>query len=994
MPTVDGDFVRTAEWRRIREFAAAAGGRAAHSAFVVAGEAGAGKSTLWRAALAAAASNGIRVLRSEPSAIEADAPFAGLADLLATELPGMTADIPPECREALEVALLLRPSGPAAPAAHAIGLAVLAALDSLILKGPVLLAVDDAQWLDAGSLEALGFALRRLAQGPLSLLVAARTEAPADPRTVGTPAPSRDWRGLLTTIAEPSEVMLAPLDAAQVQRLLPTTATAAQVQLVATQSRGNPFWALELWPDIAAAPQATSGDTVTPSARLVAGRLQRSLPPPAVAALAVVAAAERIVEGDAVAVMRLEGIADPAAALKAAIRAGAVIESGGRLSAAHPLIGDAAVEAVPPVRRAALYRRVAEASASLERRAQFTALAAAAIGAMPDPEVANALEQAAEAASGRAATVTAGKFAVQAVEFTPESDAAALVRRRIRAGELLFLASDLTGARVQLEALDLDSLPTVDLERVLPLLADVVEYVGEQAAATSMIMHALETAGDDSRRRALVLSLASDVSYGIQGRRRESALEAIRCAETAGRTADRSLHRALVNLVVERAIVGEGVDAKLLEQAEHVELRVPGGVQLYDTADRHRGTRYLNAEDLDAARPALLRCIARARDSGEDLVLAVFLSYLARTEQLAGDYAKAAMIVAEVSALEAAYDLPPSPSTLHARCAMLIAAGDTGEALRLAEAYFPDNEGQQLAMRFTGACLRGNASWWAGDITAAMCQLALAGRYADELGLRDPGVRGQVDHLLAEAYVATRRIAEAARISAWLREFGTRMDRPAQIGHAWRIDALAAAASGDLHAAVLCARAAVAAHEQSPLRPELARSLLVLGRIERRRRNRPASRAALQRSWDLALAIGHGPLLAQVEDELGRTSTVRPQSGTALTDAEQRVAEHIAKGATSREAAAALFISPRTVETHIASIYRKLGVQSRLELRRALTGQQTLRHDISSSRSRSFSGCCHTRARSKLEASGQDADHSPEAGADAPSHRFRWSCPP
>jgi len=939
MPAAGGDFVRSAEWRHIREFVTAAKGRAAPSAYVVSGEAGAGKSTLWRAAVTAAAGNGIRVLRSEPSAIEADAPFAGLADLLAAELPEVAADISPECREALEVALLLRPAGPAAPVAHAIGLAVRTVLDSLLQRGPVLLAVDDAQWLDAGSLEALGFALRRLPQGPLSLLVAARTEAPADPRTVGAPAPSLDWRGLLATIAEPAEVMLAPLDAAQVQRLLPTTATAAQAQLVAAQSRGNPFWALELWPAIAAAPSASAGDTATPSPSLVAARFQRSLPPPAVAALAVVAAAERIGEGDAAAIMRREGIADPAAALAAAIRAGAVIKSGGRLSAAHPLIGVAAVEAVPPVRRAALYRRVAEASASLERRAQFAALASAAIGAVPDPEVANALEQAAEAASGRAATATAGKFAKEAVTFTPESDTRALVRRRIRAGELLFLASDLTGARAHLEALDLGSLATADLERALPLLADVVEYLGGQAAATAMITRALETAGNEHRRRALVLSLASDVSYGIQGRRRESAVEAIRCAEIAGQAADRSLHRALVNLVVEKAIAGEGVDAGLLDQAARVELRVPG-VQLHDTADRHRGTRYLNAENLDAARPALLRCVARARESGEDLVLAVFLSYLARTEQLAGDYAKAAAIVAEVSALEAAYDLPPSPATLQARCEWLIAAGDTAEALRLAEDHFPDDESQQLAVRFAGAFLRGHATWWAGDVAATVRQLEVAERYADELGLRDPAARGQIDHLLGEAYVATGQIAEAARISAWLREFGTRMNRPAQIGNACRIDALAAAANGDLHTAELCARAAVAAHEQSPLRPELARSLLVLGRIERRRRNRPASRAALQRSWDLALAIGHGPLLDQVADELGRTTTIRPQQvRTALTDAEQRVAEHIAKGATSREAAAELFISPRTVETHIASIYRKLGVQSRLELRRALTGQ-------------------------------------------------------
>jgi DNA-binding CsgD family transcriptional regulator len=993
MPAISGNFVRSTEWRRIREFAAGAKGRAAPAALVVAGEAGAGKSTLWRAAVNAAADSGAWVLRSEPSAIEADAPFAGLADLLAADLPGVAADIPAECLEALEVALLLRPAGAAAPAAHAIGQAVLAALDSLIRREPVLVAVDDAQWLDAGSLEALGFALRQLTKGPLSLLIAARTEAAADPRTVGTPAPSRDWQGLLTAVTDSAEVVLAPLDTAQVQRLLPA-ATVAQAQLVANQSRGNPFWALELWPDIAAAPPAASEDTATPTPRLVAGRFRRSLPPPAFAALAVVAAAERIDVGDAVTVMRLEGIADPEAALEAAIQAGAVIKSGGRLIPAHPLIGVAAVEEVPPVRRAALYRRVAETSVSLERRAQFTARAAAAIGAMPDPEVADVLEQAAEAASGRAATAIAGKFARQAVEFTPESDAAALVRRRIRAGELLFLASDLKGARDQLEALDLDSLATADVERVLPLLADAVDYVGGHTAVTAMITRALKTASNDDRRRALVCSLASDISYGIPGRRRESAVEAIRCAEAAGRIADRSLHRALVNLMIEKLIAGEGVDAGLLGRAEDVERRVPG-VQLHDTADRHRGTRYLDVEDLDAARSALLRCIARARKSGENLVLAIFLSYLARTEQLAGDYQQTAALLAEVSTVEATYDLPPCPSTLVPRYEVLLWAGETAEALRLADDHFPDDEGRHLGTRFKGACLRGKAHWWAGDIPAAVRHLELAARYADELGWRDPGIRLQIDHLLAEACLATGQTAEAARISAWLREFGTRMNRPAQTGYADRIDALAAAAGGDLDAAAACARAAVAAHAQTPLRLELVRSLLVLGRIERRRRDRPAARAALQQSWDLARTIGHRPLLTQVEDELARTTTVRPrQQSSALTDAEQRVAEQIATGATSREVAAKLFISPRTVETHISSIYRKLGVQSRLELRRHLAELQPLsgvfrhRHRL-----RSFPGCRRTGPPPTLRTSGQDINLSLEAGTYPPC-RFRRSCPP
>jgi DNA-binding CsgD family transcriptional regulator len=130
---------------------------------------------------------------------------------------------------------------------------------------------------------------------------------------------------------------------------------------------------------------------------------------------------------------------------------------------------------------------------------------------------------------------------------------------------------------------------------------------------------------------------------------------------------------------------------------------------------------------------------------------------------------------------------------------------------------------------------------------------------------------------------------------------------------------------------------AVAEHGRSPLRPELARSLLVLGRIERRRRARGESRTALRRASELATQMGHRPLLAQIQHELPRVAAAR--AGTELTDAERRVADQIASGATNREAAAALFISVRTVETHVASIYRKLGVRRRSELRRALSGR-------------------------------------------------------
>ena len=111
----------------------------------------------------------------------------------------------------------------------------------------------------------------------------------------------------------------------------------------------------------------------------------------------------------------------------------------------------------------------------------------------------------------------------------------------------------------------------------------------------------------------------------------------------------------------------------------------------------------------------------------------------------------------------------------------------------------------------------------------------------------------------------------------------------------------------------------------------------MLGRIERRRKARRQSRDALRRARELAAEMGHRPLLAEIERELPRVAAAR--SGTELTATEQRVADLIAAGATNRDAAAALFVSVRTVETHVASIYRKLGVRTRAELARRLPAQ-------------------------------------------------------
>ena len=571
---------------------------------------------------------------------------------------------------------------------------------------------------------------------------------------------------------------------------------------------------------------------------------------------------------------------------------------------------------------------------------------------------------------------------MQALQFTPPRDTAALVRRRIRAGELLYLAGEVEQSLAPLQALDIGSLATEDLERALPLLVDNTDLVHGHTAATAIVTNATGAAGSDPRRRAIALALASDWVYGVGGGRRAAATEAISCAEAAGPAAVPALHRALVNLAVakvfaaegldtglldragrleaglpalrlhdtadlHRALLnllvarcrrGEGLDTELLERAERLEAALPAA-PLHDTADLYRGLWSRYTEDLDTARAALRRCVARARDVGEDWALAMFLSYLAATEELAGDYAAATVALQQADDVAAWHDWPqPPPECLEPRCELLIATGRLDRALGLADERFPDDEGSPETARFFGALVRGKISTWRGDTAAAVEYLERAASWADENDRMDPGVRYRLDPLLAQAYVLEGRRQDADRIAAWLREFGERLDRPALIGDAARIDAMAAAVAGDLDAAAESARAAVAAYERSPLRPELARSLLTLGRIERRRKARRQSRTALRRALDLATEMGHQPLLAAIEDELPRTAAER--SGTELTAAEQRVADQIASGATSREAAAALFISVRTVETHVGSIYRKLGVRTRTELRRALSSTQ------------------------------------------------------
>jgi hypothetical protein len=152
---------------------------------------------------------------------------------------------------------------------------------------------------------------------------------------------------------------------------------------------------------------------------------------------------------------------------------------------------------------------------------------------------------------------------------------------------------------------------------------------------------------------------------------------------------------------VAKVFAAEGLDTGLLDRAERLEAELPT-LRLHDTADLHRGLWSWFTDDLDAARAALRRSIARAREAGEDWALSLFLCYLAAAEELAGEY-WAATAALEEAGQAAGYDWRPSPWHVEPRCELLIAAGNLDEAVSLADESLPDDESQPLSTRCLGA---------------------------------------------------------------------------------------------------------------------------------------------------------------------------------------------------------------------------------------------------------------------------------------------------
>ena len=877
-------------------------------ALVVRGEPGVGKTVLLDYLAGGATSSGCRVVRATGVQSEMELAFAGLHQLCAPMLDHAES-LPGPQREALRTAFGLS-AGPV-PDRFLVGLAVLGLLSETAAERPLVCVVDDQQWLDRASAQALGFAARRLAADPVGLVFAAR-------------APGKDVAGLPELVVEGlaeddarellESVLTGPLDARVRDRLIADT-------------HGNPLALLELPRGLTPA-QLTGGFGVS-SAVPLDGRIEESFGrqletlPAQTRLLVQLAAADP--SGDPVLVWRAAGrLAIGAEAAGPAAAAG-LAEFGARVRFRHPLVRSAAYRSASVQTRQQLHGALAEVTdpaVDPDRRAWHRAQAAPG----PDEEVAAELEQSAGRAQRRGGLAAAAAFLERSAGLTV--DPARRAQRALAAAQ----------AKQQAGALDA-ALGLLAMAQAGPL--------DELQRARGDLLRAQIVFASSHGRDAppLMLSAAKHLETLDVGLARETYLEAFTAALFVGRLSP---------------AVGDVAKAARKAPAPRAPARAPDllldGLALLVTEGYAAGTPALRrallafrGQDTSAeeglswlwlaGRAAMAvwddetwhiltsRHIKLAREAGalSELPLAVRSRILLHAH--AGELAEGAALIAEAQAVADA-----TGSQLGPYGALGVAAwrGREAEATELIQASMDGvtsrGEGRGVTSQYAAAVLYNGL----GRYDQALAAAGLACEYDDV------GVLGWSLTELVEAAVRSRQPGRASdalqRLSETTRASGT--------DWALGTEARSRALLSEGETAESCYREAIERLGRTRMRPALARARLLYGEWLRHQNRLRDARAELRTAHDLFTTMGIEAFAERARRELLATGdTVRkPTAGTVseLTAQEAYIAGLAVDGRTNAEIGAQLFLSTRTVEWHLSKVYTKLGVGSRRELRRAL----------------------------------------------------------
>ncbi len=872
---------------------------------VLAGEPGIGKTALVDQAAALAEDAGMRVLRARGIESEARVPFAGLLELLRPAL-GSLDRIPRPQAAALEGALALRPAS--AQDRFAVGAATLSLLAAFAEDAPLAALVDDAHWLDGSSADALLFAVRRFVADPIGVVLAVRTDE--SPLVEAARLPTIELGGL------DREAAAALVGAASADRLYAATG-------------GNPLALLELAPEAARFADIPL-DTPAPVVSSVAhGFVRRAaaLPEETQRALLLAAASDT---GELGALER--AVPGSAASLGSAEDSGLVVIRDGRVDFRHPLARSAVYGAASAGERRAAHRALAGAlpDRDLDRRAWHLALAAGG----PDAAASSALEQAGSRARARSA------YAVAAAAF---ERAAALTPDESRPGRLLYAAADaawLAGnADNAVRLLDRAAASDGDVELeigVEHLRGQIATRRGPIDEARRILADAAERAADaDPEQAVVMLAEATNASF-YAGDANGMLRSATRAAELAARAGGRAQVLAALAHGMALVFAGEGeAGARLIRD---------GVVQLEASAEL-RDDPYLVVwaalgplwlREAEVGRGLYEHALALVRSRTAIGALPELLVHLARDWATTDQWAAA----------HAAYDEG------------IALARETGQGVGLAFglcglACLDARQGREEDCRSNAAeglevCAAVGVAVYELWARAALADLELGhGRpeealphleaWADslrELAIEDVDLSPGAE--LVETYLRVGRTDEAAAAAA-VHEASARAK-----GQPWGL-ARAARCRGLLAADDEIEREfdeALRLHAETPDLFEAARTRLAYGARLRRAGRRVVAREQLRAATAAFDALGAVPWSELARTELAATGeTARKRDvGTLdqLTPQELQIALLLAGGRTTREAAAAMFLSPKTIEYHLRNVYRKLDVNNRDDLAAAL----------------------------------------------------------
>ena len=876
-------------------------------AIVIDGEAGIGKTTLWRASLDAL-QPGPLVLSTRGTQAESALGFAGLTDILRTVPDQAMAALPAPQRAALEAATLRRAVGDEPVDARAISTGLTSLLSALAAEQTVVVAVDDVQWLDAASVGPLEFAARR---APVGVLVTMRGSAgvvPVASASVGETM--RTTLGALT-IGALHHVL---------QRALGQALLRPALVRVAHASGGNPMYAIEL-----ARAMHRRGDSPATGplplpeslADLMHGRLavlddsaRRTVLFAALAARPTIDLLQR---------------SNALGGLDAAERASVLVIDRGRVELTHPLLASAAVELTPAPERRAAHAELAAAVDGDELRARHLALASPA----PTEVVAAALDAAVSITNARGATAAAADLARLAIEHTPVPTDPAGLQRAATLAQLSFEIGDAAECeRLHRFVFDNSADPRVRGNSALQL-AEVLWERGDLAECIAMAKAALdESSGDPD------LAARSHLTLAVLGENRTSNTAAALAIVEEHEVDLMTRAWAHFQRVANEYEAGRGMDLKALDAALDME-RTGRSWRSTDQVASSRAAILKFVDELDAAQHAFDELHQRAVEEGNDGQLPYIVGHLVGVHVLRGDLEAATAAAHEHVQLAelTGQDNQRWQASINL-AAVALAAGRFGEAAVAIEGV-ADNAFANA--RRTAAGVQGTVALRRGDVPAAVARLDEWWRLTRQLGGDVGTSRFHAER--AEAMITAGDLDGAAAFITDVESIASAAGRRSVLASMARSRALLAAAAGDIGEAVNAATHALDLHDDLPLRIERARTLLVKGQLHRRAREKAKARDSLTAALMLFEAAGADGWAELARAELARVN-IRPAAPRELTVTERRIAELAADGLTNSEIAAAAFVSTKTVEANLSRAYRKLGIGSRAELGRVMATER------------------------------------------------------